>query len=734
MIGNRLWRRGGRRRISLQQLAVIGMVPVLLALLLALWSSKSKLDSVELSVAESLRLATEADQRLQHVLQHQIPLEHKLSQLASIITRFRSEFELVVLDPERSDHAIAGIYAEMQLNYQEIAVLTLELPPALQRDLQESSGIALDLMDELLDTSGSNDRQRLFRNTIEPLEDVLHSIALINRKQLQDNLEAQTGLQAAAVRSQSSLADLRVKILRTEQLMSAVVLLIVVVNLISWGLMSRILTQRLASLAEFSRQVVSGQMRRPPFISSDSSGRLAITLALMGRKMRYLLKEASFQAQRAEQARSEAEKLAFYDPLTGLENRRSFNQRLENTIAQVQRKWQRYALLYLDLDNFKHINDSLGHDVGDQLLIETSSRLQQCVRQSDCLARLGGDEFGMIVQSGSGGCSLLAERVLQALSEPLRIADDSLIVSCSIGIAYIGIDGDDATTLQKHADLALYKAKAMGRNNYQFFSPELHALALHRMRLLTELRQSLAEGAFCLHYQPKYDLSSGEINGLEALIRWPHPTEGMVAPAQFIPLAEETGLISELGIWVLRQACQDIQQIASQYKALPVAVNLSGRQFHDGKLVETIRMVLQQSGIDPRLLELEVTETVLIDDIDASIGVLQELRDLGVYIAIDDFGMGFSSLNYLKRLPIDVLKIDRNFVMHVADDSKDRAIINTIVELAHRLDLKVVAEGIETSEQLEYLRSIDCDTGQGYLLARPQELALLQLEGDAVIS
>jgi len=729
MIGNRLWRRGGRRRISLQQLAVIGMVPVLLALLLALWSSKSKLDSVELSVAESLRLATEADQRLQHVLQHQIPLEHKLSQLASIITRFRSEFELLVLDPERSDHAIAGIYAEMQLNYQEIAVLTLGLTPALQRDLQESSGIALDLMDELLDTSGSNDRQRLFRNTIEPLEDVLHSIALINRKQLQDNLEAQTGLQAAAVRSQSSLADLRVKILRTEQLMSAVVLLIVVVNLISWGLMSRILTQRLASLAEFSRQVVGSQARRPPFISADSSGRLAVTLALMGRRIRYLLKEAQYQAERADQARLEAERLAFYDPLTGLENRRSFNQRLDRAIAQVNRGAARYALMFLDLDNFKHVNDSLGHDVGDQLLVEVSQRLQQCVRQSDSLARLGGDEFGMIIQSASSGCSMMAERVLQKLAEPLLIANESLTISCSIGIAYVRVDGDDATTLQKHADLALYKAKAMGRNNYQFFSPELHALAMHRMRLLTELRQTLSEGGFCLYYQPKYCLNSGNVIAMEALIRWPHPTDGMVSPAQFIPLAEETGLISDLGVWVLRQACQDIRHLDAGAGALPIAVNLSGRQFHDGQLVETVQQVLDETGVDPRMLELEVTETVLIDDIDASIGVLQQLRNIGVSIAIDDFGMGFSSLNYLKRLPIDVLKIDRNFVMHVADDSKDRAIINTIVELAHRLELKVVAEGIETTEQLDYLRSIDCDIGQGFLLARPDRLDRLEHAG-----
>ncbi|WP_051560346.1 putative bifunctional diguanylate cyclase/phosphodiesterase [Marinobacterium jannaschii] len=722
-----------RRRYSLQMLAVLGLLPVLLALGGALLFSKASLDEVERSVANNLQLAAKADNRLQQVLLHQLPMELYLNELSSLITRFRSEFELLVLDPDRDDSAIIALHREMQQNYDRLPGSTPHLPEALKLHLMESSGIALELLEELLETSGSNDRQRLFRNSFIPLDDVFVSIEEINSQQIQINQDAQAALQQASLRSQNALSELRLKILRTEQLLLGVVVMILLVNLICWGAMGRVLRSRLALLAEFSQQVVAGDARRPPFSSTDSTGRLAVTLAQMGQRIRALLKEASHQAEMAEQARAEAEALAFYDPLTGLENRRSFNQRLDRAIALVHRGSARYALMYLDLDNFKHINDSLGHDVGDQLLIETARRLQQCIRQSDSLARLGGDEFGMIVQSASSGCSMMAERILQKLSVPLQIAEQSLIISCSIGIAYVRIDGDDATTLQKHADLALYKAKAMGRNNYQFFSPELHALALHRMRLLSELRQTLSEGGFCLHYQPKYCLESGEIRGLEALIRWPHPTEGMVSPAQFIPLAEETGLISELGNWVLRQACRDIRRMSAGKVALPVAVNLSGRQFYDGKLVDTVQLILREYGVDPCLLELEVTETVLIDDIDASINLLQGLRDLGVSIAIDDFGMGFSSLNYLKRLPIDVLKIDRNFVMHVADDSKDRAIVNTIVELAHRLDLKVVAEGIETLEQQAYLSRIGCDIGQGYLLARPDALDCLSLNSPVEI-
>lgn len=726
---NNLTGRPGRslRLHSLSQLITYCFIPIVLFMALALVYSNLTLDQMKVEVAESQRLAGEQAERMHYVQAVQQPVLRRLRELEALASQFSSEFELLVLDPERSDDAIIELRLELVTFMQTGPRAVTESNPQLSEWLQDSAGLVLDLLDELLETGGSNDRYRLYRNSTDPLVELLAGVEQAELEQEERSRAAQLALNQAAERSRQGWEQLVSSFVQAEQITQGLMLLIVLTNLVCWWLLGRLLRQRLNTLASFASAIAQGKQQQIPFISADSTGRLAVSLARTARRIRGLLKETRHQAELAESARNEAEKLAFYDPLTALANRRSFNYNLDQILRSVQRERQLYALFYLDLDNFKYINDSLGHDVGDELLSNVSTRLKQCLRADDFIARLGGDEFAVLARGGTREVTELAQRILQRLNQPVEISGQSLVISCSIGIAFARIDGSDASTLQKNADLALYKAKEQGRNNFQFFSPELHALSMYRMRMVMELRQAYEKDEFFLQYQPKYNLATGELCAMEALIRWSHDKEGVVGPDDFIPLAEETGMINEIGTWVLRQTCADISTLAEQGIQLPIAVNLSGRQFYDGNLAQTVRGILDEYAVAPRWLELEVTETMLIDDIDASVKVLQQLREQGVSIAIDDFGMGFSSLNYLKKLPINVLKIDRSFVRQVPGGRKDCAVINTIVELAHRLDMTVVAEGIETAEQQVYLQSIGCDVGQGYYLGRPAELSDLIL-------
>ncbi len=712
-----------RRLRSLWQLMAYCFVPVVLCMGLALVYSHLTLNQMMVAVADSQQLSDEQAQRMEYMHEVRLPLYRRLRQLEVLVSRFDHEFELLVLDPERPDDQAIELRQQLADYLQALPQPASSANPQLNAWLLDSAGLVLDLVDELLETGGSNDRYRLYRNTLYPLSELRTGVMQAELEQETRNLAALETLNQTAERSRAGWEQLVSSFIQSERMTQALMVLIVVANILCWWILGRLLRKRLLTLADFAAAIAQGQLLKIPFISPDSTGQLALSLARTARRIRGLLKEARHQADEAQQARGEAEQLAFYDPLTGLANRRSFNYSLDQVLRSVQRERQLFALYYLDLDNFKYINDSLGHDAGDELLVSVAERLRGCLREGDVIARLGGDEFALLTRGGTREATELAQRILQRVSRPVELTGQSLVISCSIGIAFVRIDGDDASTLQKNADLALYKAKEQGRNNFQFFSPELHALSMHRMRMVLELRQAFDNKDFFIHYQPKFDLASGELSSMEALIRWSHEKEGVILPDDFIPLAEETGLISEIGVWVLRQVCADIRVLEQQGLQVPVAVNLSGRQLYDSDLALTVEGILNEYNVAPRWLELEVTETMLIDDIEASIGVLQQLRTLGVSIAIDDFGMGFSSLNYLKKLPIDVLKIDRCFVSQVPGGVKDCAIINTIVELAHRLELTVVAEGVETAEQRAYLQSIGCDVGQGFYLAQPVALS-----------
>jgi len=407
------------------------------------------------------------------------------------------------------------------------------------------------------------------------------------------------------------------------------------------------------------------------------------------------------------QSRREIEFLAYHDVLTGLPNQLLVKERIKHAIAYAGRAGNKVALFFLDLDNFKTINDSLGHPVGDALLQAVADRLRACVRDTDTVSRQGGDEFLISLPQvlDVDDVTAFAEKLLEKLAAPFDIAGHELSTSVSIGIALYPDDSQDFDTLLKKADTAMFEAKGAGRNTYRFFA---------------EQRRALENGEFVLHYQPQIDLASGAVIGAEALIRWKHPELGMVPPGRFITIAEDSGLIVPIGAWVLREACW---QVASWQSAglpeLTVAVNLSAIQFKRGRVEQTVLAALQESGIDPALLELELTESILIKDTDSVLATVRQLKALGVKLSIDDFGTGYSSLSYLKRLNVDKLKIDQSFIRNLASDPEDEAIVRAVIQMAHSLNLRTVAEGVETEQVLGLLRSHGCDEAQGYHFARP---------------
>jgi len=432
--------------------------------------------------------------------------------------------------------------------------------------------------------------------------------------------------------------------------------------------------------------------------------------------------------------------LAYHDSLTGLGNRLLFKERLGVALAQARRNDGVLGVLFLDLDHFKRINDTLGHSVGDRLLQGVADRLVATVRGSDVIARsgrmdadhavsrLGGDEFTMLLTDLRDVQDLakVARRILDVLSAPFALEGHEVVISGSIGITARPLDGDDVETLLRNADAAMYHAKDRGRNNYQFYTESMNAVALERLILESKLRRGMEQGEFELHYQPKVALPEGRLTGFEALVRWRDPEQGLVLPGVFIPLCEETGLIRPLGDWVLGEACRQLARWCDAGRdPLPVSVNLSVHQFRSGGLVESVRRALSETGVDARLLELEITESALLQDEAAVVGALEALRRLGIRIAIDDFGTGYSSFSYLRRLPVDVLKIDRSFVQHIETSPDDAALLGAIVSMGRALRLRVIAEGVETVGQRELLASWGCDEMQGFLVspAVPAEAA-----------
>lgn len=416
---------------------------------------------------------------------------------------------------------------------------------------------------------------------------------------------------------------------------------------------------------------------------------------------------------------------AFHDSLTGLPNRLLFMERLSQTVERAHEDPNyRFALLFLDLDRFKVINDSLGHMIGDQLLIAIARRLESCLNKHDTVARLGGDEFTILLENikSDADATKVAERVQKALSTPFNLSGHEVFTSASIGITLSSTDFDRPEDLLRGADIAMYRAKAQGKACHEVFDHDMHTHVVALMQLENDLRRAVERQDFELYYQPIVALATGRIMGFEALVRWQHPEQGIISPAKFVPIAEETGLIIPLGQWVLREACRQLKQWQDEFASEPpltVSVNLSSRQFSQPSLINQIRQILTETGIDAHCLKLEITESAIMENTESAMDMLLQLKAMGIQLSVDDFGTGYSSLGYLYRFPMDVLKIDRSFVSRVDVDGEKLELVRTIITLAWNLGMDVVAEGVETTKQLAQLKALKCEYGQGFLFSKP---------------
>ena len=435
--------------------------------------------------------------------------------------------------------------------------------------------------------------------------------------------------------------------------------------------------------------------------------------------------EAHKLAEQIQMSKTHLDHLAHHDGLTDLPNRMLLHDRLGQAIESARRRGRKLALLFMDVDRFKNINDSLGHGIGDQLLQSVAKRLVECVRHSDSVCRQGGDEFIILLAEieHAEDAALSAQKVLTALAIPHRIDQHDLYISVSIGICIYPDDGSDATSLIKGADMAMYHTKGNGGNDYTFFEQSMNTQAVKKLSTETDLQLALQRQEFVLYYQPKINLQSGEIVGVEALIRWRHPQHGLILPGQFIQIAEDCGLIVPIGAWVLREACKQAKAWQdSGFPPLPVAVNISAAQFRRKDFLESLARILKDTGLAARYLELELTESVLMQDANVTVSMLKALKAMGAQLAIDDFGTGFSSLSYLKRFPIDTLKIDQSFMHDITkamDNLDDAALVTAVIGLGKSLNLCVIAEGVETHEQLVFLQNQGCSEGQGFYFSQP---------------
>ncbi|HZV97354.1 MAG TPA: EAL domain-containing protein [Methylophilaceae bacterium] len=424
----------------------------------------------------------------------------------------------------------------------------------------------------------------------------------------------------------------------------------------------------------------------------------------------------------AEQAHAQMSHMAQHDYLTGLPNRALLNDRLEQAITHALRQHKKVALLYIDVDHFKHINDSLGHTVGDELLKSVAERLLSCVRHSDTISRQGGDEFILLLSEieHSEDAAVFADKLINVLADPHILPSQQLHITLSIGISVFPDDGSDAETLIRNADTAMYHAKEHGRNNFQYFTQDMNERAVERLSMGENLRRALKNNEFVLHYQPKVSLETGDITGAEALLRWQHPDRGLLYPEQFVSIAEDFGLIVPIGRWALKEACRQMRSWRRKGLYIELlAINISAVELRSKGFVENVRATIVESGVDPTNLEFELTESVLVHDADPAKTVLRELKDMGLQIAIDDFGTGYSSLSYLRNFPIDTLKVDQSFLHDISIGSSDAVIVSSVIAMGKSLNQQLVAEGVETLEQLQFLQSEGCDEGQGYLFSQP---------------
>lgn len=641
-------------------------------------------------------------------------LSHRISLDTS---SFLLEFELLTIDPDRDVARITILVNRLTDHHRSIgAVTNLKTNEDKARKLKEDFWILEGIALELLDTSSTNERLQLYRDSIEFVDAIITNTQSINAENIVLSEALKQRIKRVVEQSLDNQRQLEQILIRRNVVVFAISVIPFLIVVYAFVSLFKLLSQRIGMLEQYSLDIANQDYKRPPFSSKDITGRLAVRMGLMSRTIRKGLTTLKKSAK-------EIETLAYFDTLTGLENRKLFNENVERAVLLSRRHAEHYALVYLDLDFFKPINDSYGHEAGDKVLIKVAKRLRLTLREEDRIARLGGDEFAMLLRSDNTDFNNLIERVLNAVRQPIILDNEyELNISASVGIAILGVDTDNLSDLMRYTDMALYKAKHSGRNTFHYFSEQLETKALKKHKLLKDLKTAIEDDQLELFYQTQHDISGKHLTGVEALIRWPLPEGGFIFPDEFIPLAEESGLIMGMGEWIINRACRDGKKLNQLLGPLTIAINLSTRQFDDPELLEKIISSCRHHDLPHHLVELEITESLLLDDIKIGVKTLEGMKNAGFNIALDDFGTGYSSLFYLKNLPVTCIKIDRSFTAGLPADKKDAAIVETTILLAHRLKLKVVAEGIETQEQLRHLQMSHCDTAQGYLLGKPQPL------------
>ena len=701
----------------LQQLYVVYMSLAIVLLLIATgWVTYTLINDKDTSTARQQQ-ALIAIEHSNNLLSNHLPFELATVHLLQSLQQINQQFQVLQKDEHHALEPLDQAMRNLRQHYQELMELSAPtVSEALKSRLKENMQNLLPMTDHVLQLPNAQPLLQFYQREgvhLQQAEQIL--------EQIDNMLHAQTrGLQKNLQDINSVLSDS----LQQQKSSSSISLLLILVSFIivlplSFSLMLYLkLHQRFDALRNYVFGLGQNGEIAPPFRANDQMGHIAMAFYRLSRRAQRHAKQLQAHANDVENARIITERLTNYDPLTGLVNRRHFSQLLEKHLHQQHSSDTPRYLLFLDLDNFKEINDMHGHHAGDRLLRIVSARLESTLRPEDLVARLGGDEFSMIITCPAEQITLIAQKILSHVAQPISMNEKLVDVSVSIGITTF--DGDDQTVskLLKQADMAMYQAKASGKNNFAFYSNALEEEVINSQNLLAQAKQALNNNEFVLHYQPKVDLQTRATIGCEALIRWNHPDKGLLAPAAFLPVLEHQPLMLELEKWVLHTACQQAAYWVRQGHQISLAVNVTIRQFFAKDFVASVQQTLQKSGLPPQLLELEITETMLMDDIQAGERILNALRELGITIAIDDFGTGYSSLGYLQELPLDCLKLDRSFVNAITHDS-DPSIIDAIINLGHRLNLKVVAEGIETNDQYERLKHLKCDIGQGYLFSRP---------------
>ncbi len=666
---------------------------------------------------------------------HLLPAFKSLHSLDIAVTRHLAEFRLYVLDADRGPEFLTRCLSDTQSAFDRFP-RDLHAATAVDREeLEEIVGVFVDITNEALEVRSPNQLQQLLSDSEDVFADFQTQLA--DTKTALDNTVLTLGEDISEdLRSAgANLSIQRTLLNRLEHTSVGSLSLLVLFLLIVSALLFRALQRRLGAVSDYARAIADGQCTSDiDFESSDHIGDMAESVSHMGTRLASLVKESQKKAEIAVHAERTALKLANFDTLTGLPNRQHFFSILESVLKEARQLEEKVAVAYLDLDDFKKVNDSFGHSIGDELLCAVAERLKHSMRESDSIARntgdppppklsrLGGDEFTFLVTGvhDVGEARIVARRVLDTLARPYLVGTRELSITPSLGVAVFPNNGDTVEELLKNADMAMYQAKAHGRNNVILYSAEIGESNRSKLSLERDLANAAERGELSIHYQPKVDLNSNRITGAEALLRWQHPKRGSVSPADFIPLAEESGLIVQIGKWVLQQVCTQLAHWATHdITQVPIAVNISAKQLACGDLISTVSDCLKASGVTAESIQLELTESVLMSDTELAVRTLNQLKGMGIHTSLDDFGTGYSSLNYLKRFHLSTLKIDRSFVRDIETDVDDASIVKAIIGLADSLGLDVVAEGVENEHQVDFLRSHGCRTAQGFLFSRP---------------